>query len=206
MKVLGELKKGLIFIVSAPAGTGKTTLVRKLQEEFSCVVESISYTTRPPRPLEIPEKDYHFITTSEFEQKIQEGEFLEYAKVFSHYYGTSRKFLGIQRSLGNHIILVIDTQGAMYLKKSLDAIFIFIRPPNLDILKKRLLARKSENPEAIEERLSWAKKEMDQAKHYDYQIVNDQLDTAYDILRSILIAEEHRTRNGDFSIAKDISL
>jgi guanylate kinase len=194
MKVLGELKKGLIFIVSAPAGTGKTTLVRMLQKEFSCVVESISYTTRAPRPLEVPDKDYHFITISEFEQKIQEGEFLEYAKVFGHYYGTSRKFLGVQRSLGNHIILVIDTQGAMYLKGSLNAVFIFIQPPSMEILKERLLARKSESSEAIEERLLRAKKEMEQAKHYDYQIVNDQLDTAYDVLRSILIAEEHRLR------------
>lgn len=194
MKVLGELKQGLIFIISAPAGTGKTTLVRKLQEEFSCVVESISYTTRLPRPLEVPDKDYHFITVSEFEQKIQEGEFLEYAKVFGHYYGTSRKFLGVQRSLGNHIVLVIDTQGAMYLKQSLDAVFIFICPPNLDTLKERLLARKSENSKAIEERLLWAKKEMEQAQYYDYKIVNDRLDTAYDVLRSILIAEEHRNR------------
>lgn len=194
MKVLGTLKKGLIFVVSAPAGTGKTTLVRMLQKEFSCVVESVSYTTRPPRPQEVPERDYHFIAVPAFEQKIKDGEFLEYAKVFGHYYGTSRKFLESQQNLGKHVVLVIDTQGAMHLKGSLDAVFVFIQPPSMDVLKERLSARKSESSEAIEERLLWAKKEIALSKRYDYQIVNDRLDTAYDVLRSILIAEEHRNR------------
>lgn len=195
MKVLGELKKGLVFVLSAPAGTGKTTLARMLQHEFDCVVESISYTTRKPRSTEVPGKDYHFISVSEFEQKIKEGEFLEHANVFGSYYGTSRKFLEQQLNLRKHVILVIDTQGAMFLKGRLDAVFVFIQPPSMDVLKDRLFARKSENSDAIQERLQWAKKEMALAVHYDYQIVNDQLDTAYEVLRSILIAEEHRNRH-----------
>jgi guanylate kinase len=186
------MKKGIIFVVSAPAGTGKTTLVRMLQDEFPNVIENISFTTRKPRASEIPGKDYYFITHQEFEQKVQEGEFLEHAKVFGQYYGTSRKFLAEQQEKGNHVILVIDTQGAMFLKGKIDAIFIFIRPPSLEVLKERLLARKSESEEAICERLNWAEKEIECMHAYNYEIVNDRLDHAYDVLRSILIAETHR--------------
>ena len=188
------MKKGLVFIVSAPAGTGKTTLVRMLLEEFHNVVESISYTTRAPRPNEIAGRDYYFITSDEFEKKIGEGEFLEYAKVFDQYYGTSRKFVESQQEKGKHVILVIDTQGALELMKELEAIFIFISPPNLEELRARLYRRKSESEAAIEHRLSWAEKEIATACRYTYHIVNDNLKTAYDALRSILVAEEHRNR------------
>ncbi len=188
------MKKGLVFVISAPAGTGKTTLVRMLRDEFHNVVESISYTTRAPRANEIPGRDYNFITIWEFEQKIGEGEFLEYAQVFHQYYGTSSKFVEGQQEKGKHVILVIDTQGALQLKGKLSAIFVFISPPSLDELRARLYRRKSETEEAIETRLSWAEKEMALAKDYDYHIVNDNLKAAYDVLRAILIAEEHRNR------------
>lgn len=194
MKVLGELKRGLIFVISAPAGTGKTTLVRMLREEFPCVEESISYTTRKPRPNEIPGRDYHFIEEHQFEQKIFEGEFLEYAQVFGNFYGTSLRFVEAQQESKKHVILVIDTQGAMQLMEHLDAVFIFISPPSIDALRARLYGRKTENDEVIEHRLSWAEKEMALARKYDYHIVNDHLNTAYDVLRSILIAEEHKNR------------
>ncbi len=193
-KVLGGLKEGLVFVISAPAGTGKTTLVRMLQKEFSCVVESISYTTRKARPQEIEGRDYHFVSVAEFERKISEGDFLEYAQVFGNYYGTSKNFLKQQRSEGKHVLLVIDTQGAMQLMGTLDAVFIFIKPPSLDALRERLSARKSESLDSMNERLSWAKREMDLASRYNYQIVNDHLGTAYDVLRSILIAEEHKIK------------
>lgn len=194
MKVLGGLKRGLVFVVSAPAGTGKTTLVHMLKKEFSCVVESVSCTTRKPRPGEKDGVDYHFISSMEFEQKIQKNEFLEYAKVFGSYYGTPRSYIKDQQVLGKHVVLVIDTQGAMQLKKSLEAVFIFLKPPSMDALKERLSSRKSESSEAMKERLSWAQKEIDLAIHYDYQIVNDRLEAAYDVFRSIFIAEEHKTR------------
>ncbi len=187
-------KEGLVFIVSAPAGTGKTTLVRMLLEEFHQVVESVSYTTRPPRPNEVAGRDYYFITQNEFEEKIAEGEFLEYAKVFDNYYGTSRKFVASQQHKGKHVILVIDTQGALQLMKQVEAVTIFISPPDLDELKARLHRRKSEDDAAIAHRHSWAEKEMALANHYQYHIINDHLKTAYDALRSILIAEEHRNR------------
>ena len=186
--------KGLVFVISAPAGTGKTTLVRMLMDEFHHVVESVSLTTRSPRQNEVPGRDYTFITHEEFEQKIRDNEFIEYAKVFGNYYGTSRSYVQSQREKGKDVILVIDTQGALQLQGVLDAIFIFISPPSIEELRARLYRRKSETDEAIEHRLSWAEKEIALAVKYDYHIVNDHLKTAYEVLRSILIAEEHRNR------------
>jgi guanylate kinase len=193
-KLLGNLPKGLIFVLSAPAGTGKTTLVRMLRDEFPCVAESISCTTRAPRAGEIPGKDYHFLTVQEFEDKIKSGDFLEHAKVFDNYYGTSKEFVLQQQEKGNHVILVIDTQGALQLRGKIPAIFVFISPPSLQELRERLFKRQTESMEHIEHRLSWAKREMSMAVDYDYHIVNENLHTAYEVLRSILIAEEHRTR------------
>lgn len=194
-KLLGNLPKGFIFILSAPAGTGKTTLVRMLSQEFPCIVESISCTTRPMRPGEADGKDYYFLTRAEFEEKIQHGDFLEYAEVFGYYYGTSLSFVHKQQELGRHVFLVIDTQGAMQLKKkNFPAIYIFLSPPSIEELKERLIKRKTETPEVIDKRLSWAKTELSMIKNYDYHIVNDYLNQAYAILRSIVIAEEHRVR------------
>jgi guanylate kinase len=199
-KVLGELKEGIVFVVSAPAGTGKTTLVRMLCQEFPCVVQSISFTTRKPRPNEIRGQDYHFVDKAEFEKRIAENDFLEYATVFDAYYGTSCSFVEKVRISGKHVVLVIDTQGALQLMGKLAAVTIFISPPNLAELQKRLSSRRSENSAAIAERLSWAQKEMATADHYDYQIVNDTLEIAYKVLRSIFIAEEHRSlRRKDLS-------
>jgi guanylate kinase len=193
-KLLGSLSRGLIFVISAPAGTGKTTLVRMLHSEFDCVVESISYTTRKPRAEEEEGKDYYFINRQEFLKKVEAQEFLEYAEVFGHYYGTSKKTVETLQNEGKHVILVIDTQGAMQVKKLLPAIFIFISPPNSEELKRRLHGRRSENDEAIATRLSWSQKETASAKQYDYHIINETLKTAYEVLRAILIAEEHKNR------------
>lgn len=193
MKLLGNRKTGLAFVVSAPAGTGKTTLVRMLQDEFPCVVESTSYTTRKPRKGEVEGRDYCFLSEAEFEERIHRGEFLEYAKVFHHYYGTSRLKVEEQLEKGHHVVLVIDTQGALQLMGRYKATYIFVSPPNLDELKQRLKSRKTETEESIATRLSWAEREMQEAHQYDYHIINDNLKIAYDVLRAILIAEEHRT-------------
>lgn len=191
-RVIGNLKEGLLFILSAPAGTGKTTLVHMLSEEFSCVKESISCTTRAPRPSEIDGLHYHFLSEEEFKLKIKNEEFLEYAQVFGDFYGTLKKSVEEDRKKGSHVILVIDTQGAMQLKGKIKSSFIFISPPNLEELRERLQKRKTESEEKITKRLDWAKEELKMAPHYDYHIVNDNLIVAYDVLRSIIIAEEHR--------------
>lgn len=194
-KILGNLSHGLVFIVSAPAGTGKTTLVRMLINEFDCVAESVSCTTRKIRPGEIPGRDYFFLTDEEFEEKKKSGDFLEFAEVFGHQYGTSREYVMKSQSTGKHVFLVIDTQGAMRLKKeNYPAVYVFLSPPSLEELKQRLCKRQTECPDTIEKRLSWAEQEMEMARHYDYHIVNDNLENAYTILRSIVIAEEHRVR------------
>lgn len=192
-KLLGGLKRGLVFVVSAPSGTGKSTLVNMLYREFNCVKQSISYTTRKPRSGEVDGRDYHFITHEAFEKKIEEGDFLEYAKVYSDYYGTSHQFVKEQQEAGFHVILVIDTQGALQLMKSFKATFIFISPPNMDALRTRLNARLSDTNETIEKRLSWAEKEISLAPRYDYHIINDDLQIAYTVLKSIFIAVEHKS-------------
>jgi guanylate kinase len=194
MKLLGNLKKGLVFVVSAPAGTGKTTLVKMLVEEFPCVKASVSCTTRPPRIGEIPGVDYDFISEPEFERRVAEGD-LEYALVFDHYYGTSKKSVLREQERGRHVVLVIDTQGAMQIKKIFPAVYIFVRPPSMEELSKRLKNRRTEPVEKIKSRLEWAKREVEMAIYYDYQIINDDLQIAYQVLRGIVIAEEHRTES-----------
>jgi len=194
-ELLGNLKKGLAFIVSAPAGTGKTTLVKRLVKEFSCVVASVSSTTRKSRPGEHNGRDYHFLTEKEFKDKMVAGDFLEYVQLYDCFYGTSRSEVLKQLEEGKHVILTIDTQGAEQLKNIFPAVTIFIEPPSVDVLRKRLVNRHTESLERIEERLEWAKKEMLAASKYDYIIVNDNLDTAYEVLRSIVIAEEHKRVN-----------
>lgn len=195
-KLLGNTSEGLIFVLSAPAGTGKTTLVHMLTKEFDCVVESVSCTTRPHRHDESHGKHYHFLSQKNFEERIQRGDFLEYASVFGYYYGTSRDFVLEQQKMGKHVILVIDTQGAMKLQElKFSAVFIFVSPPSIKELRQRLIKRKTDTIETIEERLAWAEHEMSMISHYDYHIVNDNLLNAYAILRSIVIAEEHRVNS-----------
>jgi guanylate kinase len=194
-KLLGSLSRGFVVVMSAPAGTGKTTLARMLIDEFPSVTESISCTTRPIRPGEIADKDYHFMTEAQFQEKEKEGQFLEHATVFGQHYGTLKEHVEKKLHQGQHVLLVIDTQGAVQLKKmNYPAVYIFIRPPSMAELRTRLFNRKTEAEEHIEERLAWAEKELEMATHYDYIVTNDNLHSAYEILRSILIAEEHKTK------------
>lgn len=191
--LLGTLSKGITFVISAPAGTGKTTLARMLMDEFPSITESVSCTTRKIRTGEVEGKDYHFMERAEFEEKVKKGDFLEHAEVFGEHYGTLKTHVEKKLHFGQHVLLVIDTQGAMQLKKnSFPAVFIFIRPPSMGELRARLFNRKTEKEEHIEERLEWAEHELELAEEYDYIVINDNLHRAYEILRSILIAEEHK--------------
>ena len=191
--LLGKHQKGRVFVVSAPTGTGKTTLVDMLVKEFPSVLANVSYTTRLPREGELEGVHYHFITESEFALKKAASDFLESVKLYDVAYGSSRQWVEEKTDKGFHVILVIDTQGALQLKGALNAVFIFIKPPSLDVLKERLIKRHTESSEMLEKRLAWVAQELQAARHYDYQITNDDLSTAYQILRSILIAECHRT-------------
>lgn len=193
-KCLGNRTVGLTFVVSAPAGAGKTTLVNMLTNEFSSVKASISCTTRPKRADERDGEHYFFLTEEEFEKKVRAGEFLEHVTLFGYRYGTSKEVVRSMQKEGFHVVLVIDTQGALLLMGKEPVISIFILPPSLEELGRRLMQRKSESDESLEKRLKEAEREMSQAACYDYVIVNDDLATAYQVLKSIFIAEEHRVR------------
>ena len=191
MGLKGKIKKGLVFVVSAPAGTGKTTLVEMLTNKYpDQIVRSISCTTRSPRGEEKPGVDYLFLSESEFNQKIDEGAFLEHAQVFDHQYGTLKESVERLQREGKHVALVIDTQGGESIKNQIDSILIFIRPPSLDTLRERLQNRHTDSPESIDLRLSWAEKEMKKGEKYDVQIVNDDLQKAFNELESFIHEKE----------------
>jgi guanylate kinase len=179
-------------VISAPSAAGKTTLVNMLTKEFPLVARSISCTTRAPRSGEKEGEDYFFLTKKEFKAREAKGEFLEHAEVFGEYYGTSKAFVESQLRKGKHVVLVIDTQGALQLKDKIDAVSIFITAPSLSVLEERMAQRQTENKQMMEQRLIWAQHEIEMIPNYDYHIVNDHLETAYTALKSILIAEEHK--------------
>ena len=188
--------KGMLIVISAPAGTGKTTLVRMLKEEYpNEVTQSISSTTRKPRPGEVDGKDYVFLTDEAFNERIERGEFLEHAKVFDHQYGTLKDHVEAQRVNGKHVVLVIDTQGAMELKKKVEALYIFVQPPSIKVLEERLKNRQTEQGEMLQKRLNWALHEIEQAGHYDHVIINDDLNEAYQALKKLIIAKDHEGGN-----------
>lgn len=194
-KLIGNLEKGIVFVLSAPAGTGKTTLSQMICQEYKGhIVESISCTTREKREHEKNGVHYHFLSDSEFQTKVQNHEFLEYVHVFDHSYGTLKSEITSKIQKGIHVILVIDTQGAMKIKKMIDAVYIFLAPPSIEELERRLKFRQTETDSMIKKRLEWAEKEMSYAEHYDYFIINEDLQIAYQVLKSIVIAEEHRNR------------
>lgn len=192
-RLLGNQSKGLLFVVSAPAGTGKSTLVNRLLEEFpSFIQETCSMTTRHPRHGEINGQHYHFVTKEAFEKTQEQNAFLEAAFVFGNWYGTLNSEVEDILESGKHAVLVIDTQGAAQIKEKRKGIFIFLSPPNLEELKERLFKRQTENAQEQQGRLEWAQNELRQVEHYHYHIVNDNLEIAYQALRSIVIAEDHR--------------
>ena len=186
--------KGQIFIVSAPSGSGKTTLLRKLLEEDQRLRFSVSHTTRKPRGRECNGKEYFFVSEADFEAMISLGQFLEYARVFDNYYGTSRRYVEERIAAGMDLLLDIDTDGTAQVKKQLpEAVSIFIMPPSFQALKQRLEKRHLDSAETIQRRLEWAsRKEIYQFHHYDYVVVNDLLSRSHDQLRSIVQAERCR--------------
>jgi guanylate kinase len=188
-------REGMLFVVSAPSGAGKTTLCRALTDSLENLRHSISYTTRKPRPGETDGRDYYFVTEERFRNMVQAGDFAEWAQVHSNLYGTSRRVLNEMRTDGTDVILDIDTQGAGQIKeKCREAVFIFIMPPSLEILEERLRNRKSDNEDEIKKRMRRARDEIRDYTMYDYIIVNRDFERALTELRSIVLAERCRTR------------
>jgi guanylate kinase len=196
MSLLSKECKPLLFVVSAPAGTGKSTLVDHLVKEFENLEETCSVTTRQPRAGEKDGKHYHFVTPEAFSKKVKEGAFLENVELHGHSYGTLKEDVEAILSRGKHAILVIDTQGARHIQKSgIEAIYTFLAAPSMEILKKRLISRGTETTAQIEKRLEIAEKELEDSGLYHYRIVNDELDIAYQKLKSVLIAETHKIKH-----------
>ncbi|WP_343214952.1 guanylate kinase [Desulfurobacterium sp.] len=189
------MMKGLLIVISAPSGTGKTTLVNMLMRSFPQIEFSISCTTRKPRPGEVDGKDYYFISLEEFEKKIEKNELLEWAEVYGNFYGTPKDKVLKALNEGKDVLLDIDTQGALQVKKNYpEAVLIFILPPSLKELERRLRSRGTEDEETIEKRLLIARRELSLATRYDYIIINDRLQEAFEKLKSIVTAERWKTQ------------
>jgi guanylate kinase len=170
---------GQLIVLSAPSGGGKTTIAHALLKQDRNIVRSISCTTRLPRPGEKNQKDYWFLKPNQFLTMQRHGAFLEYAKVHSHWYGTPRPWVHRQIQRGKDVLMVIDVQGGLAIKKiEPQSLLIFLKPPTFSILKQRLIDRCSDSPRAIQQRLHDARKELRQARFYDVVIVNDDLSQA----------------------------
>lgn len=185
--------RGIPFIVSAPSGAGKTTLCKRTVDFFGDFRHSISYTTRKPRPGETDGVEYRFIDDSVFDAMIERGEFIEYAGVYGKRYGTSRKDLEGLLASGCDIMLEIDVQGAVRVRETLDnTVSIFILPPSIEDCEKRLVSRGKDSPEEIRKRLKIAKEEIRRSTGYDYIIINDDLEQAFEKMKSIIVSEKAR--------------
>ena len=185
---------GGIFVVSAPSGAGKTTLCKQLVKTVDNIRTSVSFTTRQPRPGEIPDEDYSFVVEKEFSAMIDRGDFVEWARVHGNFYGTSRLKLEELVGAGYDVLLDIDTQGARQIRKVFDnAVSIFILPPSMKELKHRLEGRMSNSAEDMNRRLQRAVDEIREYKMYDYVIVNDIINTSLKKLEAIIIAERLRS-------------
>lgn len=192
--MIKENEQGILIVVSGPSGCGKSTLDQKLIESRDDTVMSISDTTRSPRGDEKDGTSYNFISTEEFEQKIKDNKYLEYAIVHSNkYYGTPIEHIDELLSKGKNIILEIDIEGARKVnEKRPDAVFIFIMPPSMEILKKRLISRKTETKEQVVERFKTAYKEINEVSKYNYVIVNDDIEESLLKMNSIIECEKCR--------------
>jgi len=193
---------GLIFILSAPSGAGKTTLVKGVMEQLPGLRFSVSFTTRLPRPNEKEGEDYHFVSHSVFQKMLERNEFLEWAEVLGNRYGTPRPDLKKLRSEEVDLILDIDTQGTKKVLKEVDQpILIYLLPPSLKVLRERLMQRGFDSLEMVKFRLSKAKKDMEEASGYHYVVVNERMEEAIEKLKSIIIAE--RCRRSKVSIIEE---
>ncbi len=182
-----------VFIISAPSGSGKSTLVSKLLATVPGLTFSVSFTTRLPRGAECEGRDYHFTTSQDFEARIKNGEFLEYADVFGNYYGTHTGVLERARAEGKDLVLDIDVQGAGQLKRKLpEAVTVFVLAPSRQVLEQRLRARGEDREAVIERRLADAAREIRNYENYDYVVINDNLERSAQTLSAIVQAERAR--------------
>ena len=192
----GLSQSGLLIILSAPSGAGKTSLYQGLLERMAGVVASVSHTTRPARPGEQDGVDYHFVSGEAFTQLVAEGAFLEYARVFDRQYGTSRAAVEAERAAGRDVVLEIDWQGARQIREMVpEAVSVFVLPPSRQALRERLEGRGQDDSEVIERRMRDAEAEMSHYGEYDYVLINDDFEQALDSLVAVVKAERCRRPN-----------
>ena len=179
--------RGRLFVIAAPSGAGKTSLVQALLQRKPDLHVSISYTTRRMRPTEQPGREYHFISVPEFQQLVAQGQFLEYAQVFDNFYGTGRRPVETELARGNSVVLEIDWQGARQVRKSMpDCVTVFVLPPSRRALEDRLRNRRTDSEEVINRRLKDAVGDMSHWEEFDYVVVNDEFDRAVaDLVRIV---------------------
>ena len=200
--------KGTLYIVSAPSGAGKTSLLAKLLEQSSTLCLSISHTTRPIRPGELDGVNYHFTDRASFVRLVEQGRFLEHAEVFGNLYGTSADWVSMTLKSGMDVILEIDWQGAQQIRRLVpETVSVFILPPSLVVLAERLRARGQDGEEVIARRLAGARDEISHYGEYDYLVVNDDFDRALADMAAIIRAERQRTprqENGRVALISDL--
>jgi guanylate kinase len=183
---------GLLFVVSAPSGTGKTTVVEQLVKIVPTLEMSRSYTSRPPRSNERDGVDYNFVSRQEFEDRIARGDFLEHADVFGNYYGTGKAETEARLASGRDLVLVIDVQGARQVRDKMHGVGVFMLPPSFQVLEHRLRNRSQDPEAAIQRRLATARSEVSAVSEYDYVVINDELDRCVAELRGVVLAERAR--------------
>lgn len=190
----GPKRAGILFVISAPSGAGKTTLCKEIIDFFPALRHSVSFTTRPQRNGEQNGVDYHFVSRDDFDAMVGRGEFAEWAEVHGNRYGTAVETLERFRLEGCDVLLDIDIQGARQLRKNYrQGVYIFVLPPSFDELRRRLMGRNTDAPEVIARRLANAQLEVREAGSYDYLVINDVFDKALDELKAIIVAEGCRT-------------
>lgn len=187
-------QEGLLIVISAPSGAGKTTLCRGLTQRFPALMESISFTTRSPRATEVDGRDYHFVSERRFKEMIEADAFAEWAEVHGNLYGTALSTLSDATDNGIDILLDIDCQGAKSLKdRGVKGVFVFVLPPSMDELRRRLESRSSDSREVIDRRILRATEEIREARWYDFIVVNDRLEDAEDMLAAIVTSARSST-------------
>lgn len=180
-------RKGRLFVVSGPSGVGKGTVVTEVLKRLPNLRRAVTYTTRQPRPGEVQGKDYHFVSREEFERLKEQGAFLEWAEVYGNFYGSPRHEVEQILSSGQDVVLVLDVQGALAVKRQIpDAVLIFLEPPSLEELRRRLEMRGTDPPEVIERRMAKAQWEMEQASKFDHTVLNDELERAVNELVKLM--------------------
>lgn len=199
------MSSGLLIVISGPSGVGKNTVINNLFNLRSQLKYSISATTRKPRPNEIDGQHYFFLTETEFQNRIKNGDFLEWAKVYEYYYGTPRQYVQNLLQAGHDVVLDIDVQGGKQIKRSMpEAVLIFLAPPSMTELKNRLRGRNTESETELTKRIRYIETEFESIPFYDYLVINREIDLTCELIECIIQAEKSKVKRTEPNLVKKI--